>query len=939
MVQSKPNVQRRDGGNEDDPVSARRGGKPKPLKKPVYCYQCVAGPDLLTVEEADGLALRVESNFSLEGTHPADGRVCVKAYGLVQKTYNPNRVQQPMKRTNLKKGREQDPGWEPISWEEALDTVAAKLNEIRAKGLLDESGYPRVAASFGGGGTPTQYMGTFPAFMSAWGPMDLGFGAGQGVKCYHSEHLYGELWHRAFIVSPDTPRCNFVINCGSNVEASGGVMGVWREADARAAGLRRIQVEPHLSITGAMAGEWVPIRPKTDAAFLFALIHRILIEREWQSVCDLPYLKHLTNSPYLVGPNGYFLRDLETLEPLIWDAAQDRALPFSAPIDDPALTGAGTVSGIERGPDGQEWVHEAIQGETAHERLIEHVTPFSPEWAARETDVPADTIRRIADEFLAHACVGETIEIDGQMFPHRPVAVMLGKGVNNGWGGYQCCWARTVLSTLVGALEVPGGVLGTNVKLVRPAHNRADSVRHGEDGFMHFPFNDTSQNGWAPSPKIRNGFNSLVPLVGSGPWSPALGPAHLPWLFQKEQPENWPTHTTPELWFCYRTNPAISSWNAPEIAERVAEFPFTVAFAYTQDETNWMADILLPEATDLESLQLIRIGNTKFMQSFWKKEGWGIRQPVGEPAVDCMDMTQIATELAQRTGLLTDYNAAINRGAAGIALKSDGYDFALDTEAPHDVETIWDRVAQAASHEVSDGTEIHGIDWFKREGFMLRDFPEDAWFLAQTLRERQLRFELPYQERVFRHGKQLANRLREAGINWWDTQLTEYEPMPSYEAFPEIWTNHVLELGKDPADFPLWGLTARSMQYSWGANVGLPMIREVASNIAGHRGVIINARTAEALGIANNDWVRITSPTGQTRGRAVLRAGIRPDTILMIGQFDHWATPVAKDFETPSLNTLTALALSLTDSTGSGSDLTRCRVERDPDQSRRRRAA
>ncbi len=43
------------------------------------------------------------------------------------------------------------------------------MNDVRAKGLNDESGFPRVAASFGGGGTSTVYMGTFPAFLKAWG--------------------------------------------------------------------------------------------------------------------------------------------------------------------------------------------------------------------------------------------------------------------------------------------------------------------------------------------------------------------------------------------------------------------------------------------------------------------------------------------------------------------------------------------------------------------------------------------------------------------------------------------------------------------------------------------------------------------------------------------------------------------------------------------------
>ena len=56
------------------------------------------------------------------------------------------------------------------------------------------------------------------------------------------------------------------------------------------------------------------------------------------------------------------------------------------------------------------------------------------------------------------------------------------------------------------------------------------------------------------------------------------------------------------------------------------------------------------------------------------------------------------------------------------------------------------------------------------------------------------------------------------------------------------------------------------------------------------------------------------------------RQGIRPDTVLMIGQFDHWATPFAKDFGAPSLNALVPMLLDLTDSTGSGADLTKVKI-------------
>ena len=82
---------------------------------PTYCYQCVAGPDLLTVKVVDGVATEVEPNFCAADVHPGGGKVCVKAFGLVQKTYNPHRVLTPMKRTNPNKGRGEDPGFVPIS--------------------------------------------------------------------------------------------------------------------------------------------------------------------------------------------------------------------------------------------------------------------------------------------------------------------------------------------------------------------------------------------------------------------------------------------------------------------------------------------------------------------------------------------------------------------------------------------------------------------------------------------------------------------------------------------------------------------------------------------------------------------------------------------------------------------------------------------------------
>ncbi|MHB1122157.1 MAG: molybdopterin-dependent oxidoreductase [Ramlibacter sp.] len=891
---------------------------------PTYCYQCVAGPDLLTVKVQDGVATEVEPNFCAAAVHPGGGKVCVKAYGLVQKTYNPNRVLAPMKRTNPKKGRGEDPGFVPISWEEAMATIADKLNGIRATGLTDESGYPRVAASFGGGGTPQSYMGTFPAFLGAWGPVDMGLGSGQGVKCYHSEHLYGEFWHRAFIVAPDTPLCNYLISCGANVEASGGVVGVWRHARARVRGMKRVQVEPHLSVTGACSAQWVPIKPKTDAAFLYALIHVLLHEVE-RGRLDIEFLARHTASPYLVGPNGYYLRDRASRTPLVWDGGTHRAVPHDTPGITEVLDGRYEADAIEIGPDDDVLADGLLKGETAFSKLFEHMQLYSPEWAEGICDVKAAVIRQVAMEYVDHACVGQTIEIDGKTMPYRPVAVSLGKTVNNGWGGFECCWARTMLAVLVGALEVPGGTIGTTVRLVRPMSERLQAARPGPDGFMHYPLNPTDKATWSPTPNIRNAYKTMVPLAADGPWSQALGPTHFSWMFMQDTPKGLPRVTLPDLWFVYRTNPAISFWDTAAVGATMSKFPFIVAFAYTHDETNHHADILLPEATDLESLQLIRIGGTKYIEQFWDHQGFALRQPVVEPGGQARDFTDIASELAQRTGLTEKYVAYINKGAGGVPLKNEHGDFSLDTSHGHSREEIWDAVCRAASAELGE-PEPRGLAWWKENGLATRPFPRSEWYLFPTMRERGLRFELPYQERLMRVGRQLGRRLHEHDMHWWDHQLQEYQALPPWKDFAAPWQAEVTRAGGEPRDYQFWLLTARSMQYAWGGNVGMQMIKEVADNIAGHRGVIINTQAAAKLGIAEGDEIEIATPLRKVQGRAVLRQGIRPDTLLLIGQFEHWATPFAKDFGMPSLNTLASMSLETTDATGSGADLVRVKI-------------
>ena len=171
---------------------------------------------------------------------------------------------------------------------------------------------------------------------------------------------------------------------------------------------------------------------------------------------------------------------------------------------------------------------------------------------------------------------------------------------------------------------------------------------------------------------------------------------------------------------------------------------------------------------------------------------------------------------------------------------------------------------KAASAELTEGAEVLGLDWWKEHGLKTRPFPREQWYLYPTVVERGLRFEMPYQERLKRIGVQLGRRLHESDMHWWDKQLEEYQALPPWKDFPGLWEASVAKAGGQPADYPFWLVTARSMQYAWGGNVGVQMIREVAGNVAGHNGVVMNPRAAERLGLAEGDLVDIATPRRAT---------------------------------------------------------------------------
>jgi len=95
--------------------------------KPTTCQGCTTWcPSEVFVQ--DGRAVKVQGNrYSKQN----DGKVCPRGHLSLQQVYDPDRIKVPMKRTNPKKGRGVDPKFVPISWDEALNTIADKMMELR----------------------------------------------------------------------------------------------------------------------------------------------------------------------------------------------------------------------------------------------------------------------------------------------------------------------------------------------------------------------------------------------------------------------------------------------------------------------------------------------------------------------------------------------------------------------------------------------------------------------------------------------------------------------------------------------------------------------------------------------------------------------------------------------------------------------------------------
>ena len=419
------------------------------------CHQLCA----LKVHVEEGRIRKVES-ADYPGD-PAARSVCLKGLAAPRLVYHPDRLKYPLKRI----GERGEGKWQRISWDEALDTIAAKLLEVKEK--YGPRSVKIMAASSSHVGI---LMGRLMAarFANAWG-------AG-GVFEAKSHWLADMRVPAASLLTlgdsgqthrpRDVVHSKMIIVWGGN-PAETHFPNMRFILDAKDKGAKLVVIGPLFDATAAKADRWIAIRPATDAALAMAMIHVIIPGRALRpGVCDPAY-----GRPF-PGRRERRAVSQEDGKHTVWDGTAQGPLPFNAAAS-PILHGNFIAGG------------RACK--TAFQLLTEKAAYYTPERAEEMTGVPAEEIRTLARAYAAA----------------KPATIRMYYGVSRTLNSTLSCRAMITLAALTGNIGVPGG--GAPVPQVfSPIVLDEQAVANppGAPGVQLLPGTPSSIRGWAA---IREG--------------------------------------------------------------------------------------------------------------------------------------------------------------------------------------------------------------------------------------------------------------------------------------------------------------------------------------------------------------------------------------------------------------------------------------------------
>ncbi len=685
------------------------------------CEMCLGDCGLIA-HRVDGVVVKVEGDPNCPNNK---GRICSRGNASIMGLYDPSRLKFPLKRTNPEKGIGIDPQWQRITWDEALTTIAERLDKVRKDdprkvvfSTFDVSGFhirPFAEAL----GTPNY----------TW----AGYFCGQYL--HSSMYLTNGTFHCDF----DPFHCQYLMLFGNQAGFGAGLnpnITAQNVAEARKRGMHIVVVDPLCNNSGAKADEWVPIRPGTDGAFILAMINVLLNEL---GICDREFLARRSNGPYLVKADGCYLR--QNGKPMVWDIKEGRAKPYDGLVTEYALEGTFKVDGLEVTP--------------AFQLLKDHVKKYTPEFASEITTVPAGTIRRLAGEFGRAASIGSTAMMNGEEYPLRPVAANIYRGAGAHKHGVGVALAVQILNIIVGDFYALGGHRGQN--LIGPGW----SWEPGEhDGLI------------VPPPKLLHhgngyyGFQVKPPqVIGQDDLYPISTNLSPNCLASSLDSEKYGLPYKPEVLLVARRNLFLGGVKKEATAQALKNYKFIVFFGTYLDEVAEFADIALP---DVHFLEKYRLFPNTLVWSNTPQSGhfvWGLRQPVVEPAGEARDWTEVLEVLAEKMGLLGKLYEAYN---AYFGLKGK---FRLDPPRKYTREEISNLRIK------NDVGEEKDLDWFKQHGYFNLKRKSDETFPLNRLKAR---FPI-YYENMQEAGKMVGEVTRKMGLKW---ETDDYEALPNWRPCP-----------------------------------------------------------------------------------------------------------------------------------------------------------
>ena len=226
-------------------------------------HDCPDTCALLTTVE-NGRAVRVQGNPAHRHT---DGVLCAKVSKYAERTHHPERILTPLMRTGPKGSGQ----FTPVSWDEALAGIAARLGEIAARD-------PQAIL-------PYSYAGTMGLVQGE--SMDRRFfhrlGASQLARTICAtaggEGLVHTLGGKVGMRVEFFAESRLIVIWGSN--SIGSNLHFWRYAQqAKRAGARLVCIDPRRTETADKCHEHLQLLPGTDAALALALMHELIVH-DW----------------------------------------------------------------------------------------------------------------------------------------------------------------------------------------------------------------------------------------------------------------------------------------------------------------------------------------------------------------------------------------------------------------------------------------------------------------------------------------------------------------------------------------------------------------------------------------------------------------------------------------------------------------------------------